>query len=100
MRGPMLAHKAEEEGVAVAERIAGQHGHVDFDLIPWVIYTSPETLKIIRDKMAKTTQWQPPAQAQQAAPATLPPGFTWGGCCDRAAEEGPGRDRRGFRRLC
>ncbi len=42
VRGPMLAHKAEEEGVAVAERIAGQHGHVDFDIIPWVLYTSPE----------------------------------------------------------
>ncbi|MDR2127812.1 MAG: dihydrolipoyl dehydrogenase [Burkholderiaceae bacterium] len=42
VRGPMLAHKAEEEGVAVAERLAGQHGHVDFNLIPWVIYTSPE----------------------------------------------------------
>ena len=42
VRGPMLAHKAEEEGVAVAERIAGQHGHVDFGIIPWVIYTSPE----------------------------------------------------------
>jgi dihydrolipoamide dehydrogenase len=42
VRGPMLAHKAEEEGVAVAERIAGQHGHVDFYTIPWVIYTSPE----------------------------------------------------------
>ena len=42
VRGPMLAHKAEEEGVAVAERIAGLHGHVDFDIIPWVIYTSPE----------------------------------------------------------
>jgi dihydrolipoamide dehydrogenase len=42
VRGPMLAHKAEEEGVAVAERIAGQHGHVDFSIIPWVIYTSPE----------------------------------------------------------
>ena len=38
----MLAHKAEEEGVAVAERIAGQHGHVDFNTVPWVIYTSPE----------------------------------------------------------
>src|SRR5438045_3776617 len=38
----MLDHKAEEEGVAVAERIAGQHGHVDFNTIPWVIYTSPE----------------------------------------------------------
>ena len=42
VRGPMLAHKAEEEGVAVAERIAGQHGHVDFNTIPWVIYTAPE----------------------------------------------------------
>ncbi len=42
VRGPMLAHKAEDEGIAVAERIAGQHGHVDFNTIPWVIYTSPE----------------------------------------------------------
>ncbi|MFA7438153.1 dihydrolipoyl dehydrogenase [Castellaniella sp.] len=42
VRGPMLAHKAEEEGVAVAETIAGQHGHVNFDTIPWVIYTAPE----------------------------------------------------------
>ncbi|MGH8822409.1 MAG: dihydrolipoyl dehydrogenase, partial [Rhodoferax sp.] len=42
VRGPMLAHKAEEEGVAVAERMAGQHGHVDFNTVPWVIYTSPE----------------------------------------------------------
>jgi dihydrolipoamide dehydrogenase len=42
VRGPMLAHKAEEEGVAVAERIAGQRPHVNFNTIPWVIYTSPE----------------------------------------------------------
>ncbi|TGV06446.1 dihydrolipoyl dehydrogenase [Alcaligenaceae bacterium 429] len=42
VRGPMLAHKAEEEGVAVAERISGQHPHVNFDTVPWVIYTSPE----------------------------------------------------------
>ena len=42
VRGPMLAHKAEEEGVAVAERIAGQKPHVDFNTIPWVIYTWPE----------------------------------------------------------
>ena len=42
VRGPMLAHKAEEEGVAVAERIAGQKPHVDYNTIPWVIYTSPE----------------------------------------------------------
>jgi dihydrolipoamide dehydrogenase len=40
--GPMLAHKAEEEGVAVAEIIAGQAGHVNYDVIPGVVYTSPE----------------------------------------------------------
>ncbi|MDD3353599.1 dihydrolipoyl dehydrogenase [Zoogloea sp.] len=42
VRGPMLAHKAMEEGVAVAETLAGQKGHTNFDTIPWVIYTSPE----------------------------------------------------------
>src|SRR5882672_10588337 len=42
VRGPMLAHKSSEEGVAVAEMIAGQSGHIDLDTIPWVIYTSPE----------------------------------------------------------
>jgi dihydrolipoamide dehydrogenase len=42
VRGPMLAHKGEEEGVAVAERIAGQKPHVNFNTIPWVIYTTPE----------------------------------------------------------
>lgn len=42
VRGPMLAHKASEEGVAVAEGIAGHTGHVDFNTVPWVIYTHPE----------------------------------------------------------
>ena len=42
VRGPMLAHKASEEGVAVVETIAGQHGHVNLDHVPWVIYTDPE----------------------------------------------------------
>lgn len=42
VRGPMLAHKGSEEGSAVVERIAGQHGHVDFNTIPFVIYTEPE----------------------------------------------------------
>lgn len=42
VRGPMLAHKASEEGVAVAERIAGNQGHIDFNTVPWVIYTQPE----------------------------------------------------------
>ena len=40
--GPMLAHKASEEGMAVAEIIATGHGHVDRDVIPWIIYTDPE----------------------------------------------------------
>ncbi|MDO4637711.1 MAG: dihydrolipoyl dehydrogenase [Lautropia sp.] len=42
VRGPMLAHKGEEEGVAVAERIVGQKPHIDYNCIPYVIYTSPE----------------------------------------------------------
>jgi len=42
VRGPMLAHKGEDEGVMVAELIAGQKPHIDYDKIPWVIYTSPE----------------------------------------------------------
>ena len=42
VRGPMLAHKASDEGVAVAERIAGQKPHIDFNNVPFVIYTDPE----------------------------------------------------------
>ena len=42
VRGPMLAHKAEDEGVLVAELIAGQKPHIDYATIPWIIYTSPE----------------------------------------------------------
>ena len=45
-KGPMLAHKAEDEGIAVAEIIAGQAGHVNYDVIPAVIYTSPEVAMI------------------------------------------------------
>lgn len=44
--GPMLAHKAEEEGVAVAEALAGQHGHVNYDVIPGVVYTWPEVATV------------------------------------------------------
>jgi len=46
IEGPMLAHKAEEEGIAVAEIIAGQSGHVNYDIIPSVVYTSPEVASI------------------------------------------------------
>lgn len=42
VRGPMLAHKASEEGIAVAEMIAGKAAHIHFDTVPWVIYTDPE----------------------------------------------------------
>ena len=44
--GPMLAHKAEDEGIAVAENIAGQSGHVNYDTIPGVVYTTPEVASI------------------------------------------------------
>ena len=44
--GPMLAHKAEEEGVAVAEILAGQHGHVNYAAIPGVVYTWPEVASV------------------------------------------------------
>ena len=46
VRGPMLAHKAEDEGVAVAEILAGQHGHVNYDVIPGVVYTQPEVASV------------------------------------------------------
>jgi dihydrolipoamide dehydrogenase len=48
IRGPMLAHKAEEEGVALAEMLAGQRPHIDYNKIPGVVYTSPEVAAIGR----------------------------------------------------
>jgi len=59
VRGPMLAHKAEEEGVAVAERIAGQHPHVNFNTIPWVIYTSPEIAWVGQTEQQLKAQGRP-----------------------------------------
>ncbi|MFO1032599.1 MAG: dihydrolipoyl dehydrogenase [Hyphomicrobiales bacterium] len=46
VRGPMLAHKAEDEGIAVAELLAGQAGHVNYDVIPGVVYTTPEVASV------------------------------------------------------
>ncbi|WP_374545065.1 dihydrolipoyl dehydrogenase [Rhodoblastus sp.] len=46
VRGPMLAHKAEDEGVAIAEMLAGQHGHVNYEVIPGVVYTYPEIASV------------------------------------------------------
>ncbi|WP_034385609.1 dihydrolipoyl dehydrogenase [Deinococcus sp. YIM 77859] len=71
--GAMLAHKAEEEGVAVAELIAGQAGHVNYDVIPWVIYTSPEiawaglTEKQAKEKGLKVRTGQFPFSANGRA---------------------------------
>ncbi|HET7766270.1 MAG TPA: dihydrolipoyl dehydrogenase [Burkholderiales bacterium] len=56
VRGPMLAHKAEEEGAAVAERIAGQRPHVDFNTVPWVIYTAPEIAWVGRTEQQLKTE--------------------------------------------
>lgn len=56
VRGPMLAHKAEAEGVAVAEIIAGQHGSVNYDLIPSVIYTSPEIAWVGKNEQQLKTE--------------------------------------------
>ena len=54
--GPMLAHKAEDEGMAVAEVIAGKHGHVNYDVIPGVIYTSPEVASVgLTEEAAKAS---------------------------------------------
>ena len=50
--GPMLAHKAEDEGIAVAENIAGQSGHVNYDIIPGVVYTTPEVASIGKTERA------------------------------------------------
>ena len=66
VRGPMLAHKAEEEGVAVAERIAGQHPHVNFNTVPWVIYTSPEIAWVGQ------TEQQLQAEGRQYKAGTFP----------------------------
>ena len=55
VRGAMLAHKGSEEGMMVAETIAGQHGHINYDAIPWVIYTNPEIAWVGRTEQALKT---------------------------------------------
>ena len=56
IQGPMLAHKAEEEGIAVTEILAGQAGHVNYDIIPGVIYTSPEVASVGKTEEQLKTQ--------------------------------------------
>ncbi|MBK8181612.1 MAG: dihydrolipoyl dehydrogenase [Candidatus Competibacteraceae bacterium] len=59
VRGPMLAHKGSEEGIMVAENIAGQHGHLNYDAIPWVIYTAPEIAWVGKTEQALKTEGIP-----------------------------------------
>jgi dihydrolipoamide dehydrogenase len=66
VRGPMLAHKGFEEGIAVAELIAGLPGHVNLDTIPWVIYTEPESRGSARPKSSS------PTKACRSRPAASP----------------------------
>ncbi|MBL8247551.1 MAG: dihydrolipoyl dehydrogenase, partial [Candidatus Competibacter sp.] len=59
VRGPMLAHKGSEEGIMVAEIIAGQPGHLNYEAIPWVIYTSPEIAWVGKTEQALKTEGIP-----------------------------------------
>lgn len=59
VRGPMLAHKGSEEGVMVAENLAGKHGHLNYDAIPWVIYTNPEIAWVGKTEQALKTEGIP-----------------------------------------
>jgi dihydrolipoamide dehydrogenase len=56
VRGPMLAHKGSEEGVAVAEMVAGQSSHINLDTVPWVIYTSPEIAWVGKNEQQLKTE--------------------------------------------
>jgi dihydrolipoamide dehydrogenase len=64
VRGPMLAHKGEEEGVMVAELIAGQKSHVAYDTIPWVMYTSPEIAWVGKTEQALKAEGIPYVSGQ------------------------------------
>ena len=75
--GPMLAHKAEDEGVAVAEILAGQAGHVNYDVIPSVIYTAPEVAIGRQDRGgAESRPASPTRSASSPSPPTAAPRST------------------------
>jgi dihydrolipoamide dehydrogenase len=120
VRGPMLAHKGEDEGVMVAEIIAGQHGHVNYDAIPWVMYTMPEIAWVGKDRAAaegrrrglsrraafrsRTTGARSgatsPRDSSRCSPTRRPTGssaFTRSAASLRADRRGRGRD--GIRRV-
>jgi dihydrolipoamide dehydrogenase len=76
IKGPMLAHKAEDEGVCVAEHLAGQSPHIDYDAIPAVIYTAPEVASVgrteeqLKDAMIAYKAGKFPFSANSRARAT------------------------------
>jgi len=72
VRGPMLAHKGFEEGVAVAELIAGLPGHVNFDTIPWVIYTEPELARPKPSSRPRASRTRPAASRSPPTAAPSP----------------------------
>ncbi len=68
--GPMLAHKAEEEGIAVAEHLAGKHGHVNYDVIPGVVYaptTFPQYVFVTLCPGTRTRRWLPSARRRRSS---------------------------------
>ena len=94
IEGPMLAHKAEDEGIAFAEILAGKAGHVDYDTVPGVIYTWPELASVgLNEEQAKQTGLELPGR-QVPVPGQRP---GQGDGRNRGAGQDPGRrgDRPG-----
>ena len=73
VRGPMLAHKGEDEGVAVAEILAGQAGHVNYEAIPSVVYTSPEVAVVGKTEEDLKAAGSPITSASSRSPPTAAP---------------------------
>ena len=73
VKGPMLAHKAEDEGMAVAETLAGQHGHVNYGVIPAVIYTEPEVSAVGKTEEQLKEEAAPTRSASSPSSATPAP---------------------------
>ena len=76
IEGPMLAHKAEDEGVAVAEILAGQAGHVNYDMIPSVIYTAPVVASVARPRRSLRRPASPTSSASSPSPPMAAPRST------------------------
>ncbi len=75
VRGPMLAHKASEEGIAVAELIAGKAAHIHFDTVPWVIYTDPEIAWVGKTEQQLKEEGSGLSEADRSR--SQPPAVAW-----------------------